>query len=59
VVRAVKTSALGKFGITTPLINGAYTVEVDKEKKSGLTFEISAFEAKGEPIPTIEVVGKA
>ena len=59
VVRAVKTSALGKFGITTPLINGAYTVEVDKEKKSGLTFEISAFEAKGEPIPTIEIVGKA
>ena len=59
VVRAVKTSALGKIGITTPLINGAYTVEVDKEKKSGLTFEISAFEAKGEPIPTIEIVGKA
>lgn len=58
VVRAVKTSAQGKFGITTPLINGAYTVEVDKEKRSGLIFDITAFEAKGEPIPTIEVVGK-
>lgn len=58
VVRAVKTSTQGKFGITTPLINGAYTVEVDKEKKSGLIFELTAFEAKGGPIPTMEVVGK-
>lgn len=59
VVRAVKTSAQGKFGITTPLINGQYSIEVDKEKKSGLTFPVTAFEAKGETIPTIEIVGKA
>ncbi|MFA5776483.1 MAG: hypothetical protein WC988_02930, partial [Patescibacteria group bacterium] len=58
VVRAVKTSGQGKFGITTPLINGLYTIEVDKEKKSGLIFDITAIEAKGEPIPTIEMVGK-
>jgi hypothetical protein len=58
VVRAVKTNIQGKFGITTPLINGAYTVEIDKERKSGLTFDVTVFEAKGEPIPTIEVVGK-
>jgi len=58
VVRAVKTNAQGKFGITTPLINGLYTIEVDKEKRSGLTFDITAFEAKGDLIPTIEIVGK-
>jgi hypothetical protein len=58
VVRAVKTSGQGKFGITNPLINGSYTIEVDKEKRSGLTFDITAFEAKGAPIPTIEIVGK-
>jgi hypothetical protein len=58
VVRAVKTSGQGKFGITNPLINGSYTIEVDKERRSGLTFDLTAFEAKGAPIPTIEIVGK-
>ena len=58
VVRAVKTNAQGKFGITTPLINGSYTVEVDKERKSGLNFPVTAIEAKGGPIPTLEITGK-
>lgn len=58
VVRAVKTSSQGRFGITTPLINGSYTIEADKEKKSGLNFAVTAVEAKGDLIPTIEVVGK-
>jgi|GEM_PF-4738320 hypothetical protein len=59
VVRAVKTSAQGRFSITTPLINGLYTIEVDREHKSGLTFDLAGFEAKGEPIHTVEIVGKA
>lgn len=59
VVRAVKTSAQGKFGITTPLVNGSYTIEVDKENKSGLNFAITAVEAKGQVVPTLEIVGKA
>ncbi len=59
VVRAVKTSSQGRFGISTPLVNGSYTIEVDKEKKSGLNFAITAVDAKGETIPTIEICGKA
>ena len=58
VVRAVKTGVQGKFGITSPLINGSYTIEVDREKRSGLTYAVTAFEAKGEPIPAVEIVGK-
>lgn len=59
VVRAVKTSSLGRFGITTPLINGSYTIEVDREKKSGLNFPVMSLEAKGEIIPTIEIRAQA
>ncbi len=59
VVRAVKTSTQGKFAITTPLINGSYTIEVDKENKSGLKFAITAVDARGELIPTLEIAGKA
>lgn len=59
VVRAIKTSTQGKFGITTPLINGSYTIEVDKEKKSGLTFAVTALEAVGGLIPTLEIASKA
>lgn len=59
VVRAIKTSPQGKFGISTPLINGSYTLEVDKEKRSGLVFSLMQVEAKGQPIPTVEIEGKA
>ena len=58
VVRAVKTNAQGRFSISTPLINGRYIVEVDKERRSGLNFEPVEVEAKGEVLPTMEVVGK-
>ncbi len=58
VVRAIKTSPQGKFGISTPLVNGAYTIEVDKEKRSGLAFALMQVEAKGQTIPTVEIEGR-
>jgi len=58
VVRAIKTSPQGKFGISTPLVNGNYTLEVDKEKRSGLMFALMQVEAKGQTIPTVEIEGK-
>jgi len=58
VVRAIKTSPQGKFGISTPLVNGNYTLEVDKEKRSGLVFALMQVEAKGQTIPTVEIEGK-
>lgn len=59
VVRAIKTNPQGRFGISTPLINGTYTIEVDKEKRSGLTFDLMQVEAKGQIIPTVEIEGKS
>lgn len=58
VVRAVNSNAQGKFSITTPLINGSYTIEVDKEKKSGLNFPVTQVEAAGKIIPVMEVTGQ-
>lgn len=58
VVRAIKTSPQGRFGISTPLINGIYTIEVDKEKRSGLNFALMQVEAKGQLIPTVEIEGR-
>ena len=58
VVRAIKTSQQGRFGISTPLVNGSYTLEVDKEKRSGLTFALMQVEAKGQTIPTVEIEGE-
>jgi len=51
-VRALKTNKLGQFIIATPLENGQYEIEVEKE---GLNFDIIKFEAKGEIIPPFEI----
>lgn len=56
-VRALKTNQLGQFAITTPLSNGAYTIETDKSKKTNLTFDIISFEATGAIIPPVEIKG--
>lgn len=57
-VRALKTNSMGQFIVSTPLQNGTYTVEVSPVNKTNLTFAIIPIEAKGEIIPTLDVVGK-
>jgi hypothetical protein len=56
-VRAVKTNALGQFRLTTPVVNGKYTLEVATPVE-GSTFDIISVEAKGDTIPAIEITGK-
>jgi len=54
-IRALKTNQLGQFLIVTPLQNGVYEIETEKE---GLSFAIIKIEAKGEIIPPIEIRAK-
>jgi len=54
-VRALKTNQLGRFLIATPLPDGVYEVEAEKE---GLSFDIIRIEAQGKPIKPIEVRAK-
>lgn len=51
-VRALKTNRLGQFVIATPLENGPYEIETEKE---GFSFAIIKIEAKGEIISPIEI----
>jgi hypothetical protein len=55
-VRALRTSRLGQFMIATPLPNGAYEIETEKE---GYQFDIIKIEAKGEIIQPIEIRAKS
>ncbi|MFZ2664254.1 MAG: PrgI family protein [Patescibacteria group bacterium] len=57
-VRAFKTNSLGQFIATTPLQNGAYTIEVSPVNKTTLTFDIIPIEVKGEVIPPLEISGR-
>lgn len=57
-VRALKTNTMGQFIVTTPLVNGTYTVEVSSANQSKLTFDIIPIEVKGEIIPPLEMVGR-
>ncbi len=54
-VRALKTNRLGQFLIVTPLENGPYEIEIEKE---GYHFDIIKIEAKGEIIKPIEIKAK-
>lgn len=54
-VRAVKTNKLGQFTIATPLGNGIYELEIEK---NGSSFDILKLEAKGEIISPIEIKAK-
>ena len=54
-IRALKTNQLGQFLIVTPLQNGVYEIETEKD---GLSFAIIKIEAKGEIIPPIEIRAK-
>lgn len=51
-VRALKTNSLGQFATATPLANGAYSVEAEKE---GYRFDIIYQEVKGGAIPPLEI----
>ena len=51
-VRAFKSNKLGQFSIATPLANGTYIIDVEKE---GFDFDIIKLELKGEPLPPIEI----
>jgi hypothetical protein len=54
-VRAVKTNKLGHFYVVTPLQNGTYEIETEKE---GLEFDTVKFEATGSIIPPIAIRAK-
>jgi len=54
-VRALKSNRLGQFQIATPLPNGDYEIETEKE---GVSFDIIKISLKGEIIPPIEIVSK-
>jgi hypothetical protein len=54
-VRALKTNKLGQFQTVTPLQNGAYEIETEKE---GYQFEILRVSLSGNPISPIEIRAK-
>ncbi len=51
-VRALKSNKIGQFAISTPLPNGTYTMELEKE---GHEFDVVQIELKGKIIPPIEI----
>jgi hypothetical protein len=54
-VRATKTNKLGQFFSTTPLKNGVYEIEVEKE---GVGFDILKLELKGDIIDPLKIQAK-
>ncbi len=56
-VRAIKTNKLGKFLISSPLPNGEYSIEVDKDNETGFSFDIIPFSVRGELLPSLEIIG--
>jgi PrgI family protein len=51
-VRALKTNKVGQFAISTPLPNGPYTIELEKD---GFQFDIVAVNLNGEIFAPIEI----
>lgn len=54
-VRALKTNKLGQFSGSTPLSNGVYTLELEKENYD---FDVLQIELTGEVLPPLMIVGK-
>jgi hypothetical protein len=54
-VRALKTNKLGQFTGSTPLPNGTYTIELEKE---GLVFDILQIELTGKVLPPLTIAAK-
>lgn len=54
-VRALKTNKLGQFSGATPLPNGTYTLELEKD---GFTFDVLQIELAGMVLPPLVVTAK-
>lgn len=54
-VRALKTNKLGQFTSSTPLPNGTYTLELEKEE---FTFDVLQIELSGEVLPPLMITAK-
>jgi hypothetical protein len=54
-VRAFKTNKLGQFRSATPLPDGVYEIETEKE---GFSFDIIRIDLKGKVVPPIEIISK-
>lgn len=54
-VRALKTNKLGQFTGSTPLPNGSYTIELEKEP---MTFDVLQVELTGAVLPPLQVAAK-
>ena len=54
-VRALKTNKLGQFTGSTPLPNGTYTIELEKES---LNFDILQIQLEGQVLPPINIAAK-
>lgn len=54
-VRALKTNKLGQFTGSTPLPNGTYTLELEKDNFS---FDVLQIELNGEVLPPLMIVAK-
>lgn len=54
-VRALKTNKLGQFTGATPLPNGVYTVETEKEN---LSFDVLQIELAGAVLPPLQILAK-
>lgn len=57
-VRATKTNPLGQFLLSTPMINGKYTLEISATNKTGYSFDVLSVEVSGNIIPPVEFIGK-
>lgn len=54
-VRALKTNKLGQFSGSTPLPNGTYTLELEKD---GFTFDVLQMELTGPVLPPLMITAK-
>ncbi len=54
-VRALKTNKLGQFTGSTPLPNGTYTLELEKD---GFTFDVLQIELSGQVLPSLVITAK-
>lgn len=54
-VRALKTNKLGQFSGSTPLPNGTYTVELEKD---GFVFDVLQLELTGTVLPPLVITAK-
>lgn len=54
-VRALKTNKLGQFTGSTPLSNGTYTLELEKD---GYTFDVLQIQLDGQVMPPLSITAK-